>query len=175
MLRWRETLRIVTLSNGTTFTARYERISRKQLPRNIRVRNTGKIGPRRKNRSILSLDDISKIQKITQQKKVKFNRSATALKRMRNNKRKQSGKGIGENLAKLGFEMGSRPINSSLGKRPINKGVDSILSIFKYGVSKRKNKHLKRGLDSDVADIMVEKGQTKLATNLIRYFKKWEE
>ena len=59
---------------------------------------------------------------------------------MRNNKRKQSGKGIGENLAKLGFEMGSRPINSSLGKRPINKGVDSNLSIFKYGVSKIKNK-----------------------------------
>ena len=94
---------------------------------------------------------------------------------MGNNKRKQSGKGIGENLAKLGFEMGSRPINSSLGKRPINKGVDSILSIFEYGVSKRKNKNLKRGLDSDVADIMVEKGQTKLATSLIRYFKKWEE
>ena len=94
---------------------------------------------------------------------------------MRNNKRKQSGKGIGENLAKLGFEMGSRPINSSLRKRPINKGVDSILSIFEYGVSKRKNKNLKRGLDSDVADIMVEKGQTKLATSLIRYFKKWEE
>ena len=61
VLRWRETPRIVTPWNRTTFMARYERISRKQLPRNIRVRNAGKIGPRRKNRDIRSLDDVNKI------------------------------------------------------------------------------------------------------------------
>ena len=91
---------------------------------------------------------------------------------MRNNKRKQLGKGIGENLAKLGFEMESRAINSSLGKKLINKGVDSIASIFKYGVSKIKNKNIKRALDSEVADMVVEETQKESAINLILYFLK---
>ena len=37
----------VTLPNGTSFAARYERISRKNLPENIRVTNTQTIGPRK--------------------------------------------------------------------------------------------------------------------------------
>ena len=48
VLRRRTSPKIVTLPNGTTFTARYERIGRKQLPININVKNTQKIGPRRK-------------------------------------------------------------------------------------------------------------------------------
>ena len=71
--------------------------------------------------------------------------------------------------------MGSKAISSSLGKRLINKGVDSIPIISKYGVSKIKNKNLKRALNSDVANIMVHEAQKKLATNLIRYFKRLEE
>ena len=47
-----------------------------------------------------------KFEKITRRKKVKFNRSATALKRMSKNKRKQSGKGLGEYLAKIGLDLG---------------------------------------------------------------------
>ena len=75
VLRKRAVPKVVTLPNGTTFTARHERISRKQLPRNIRVKNVRNIGPRIKNRGILSLDDrqnsennsknASKIQQIT--------------------------------------------------------------------------------------------------------------
>ena len=71
--------------------------------------------------------------------------------------------------------MGSKAISSSLGKRLINKGVDSIPIISKHGVSKIKNKNLKRALNSDVANIMVHEAQKKLATNLIRYFKRLEE
>ena len=89
---------------------------------------------------------------------------------MRNNKRKQSGKGIVENLAKLGFEMGSRAINSFLGKRLINKGVNSIASIFKYGVSKIKNKNIKRALNSEVEGMVLQESQKKSAINLILYF-----
>ena len=44
VLRQRTSPKIVTLPNGTTFTTRYERTSRKKLPRNIRVKNTRKIG-----------------------------------------------------------------------------------------------------------------------------------
>ena len=136
MLRRRKSQKIVTLPNGTTFTARYERISEKQKPTNIRVKNVRKISPRTKNRVILSLNNINQVHKIAERKKVRFNRLAAALKRIRNNKWKQSGKRIGENLAKLGLEMRSRAINSSLGKRLINEGVNSIPNIFKYGSQK---------------------------------------
>ena len=48
---------------------------------------------------------------------VRFNKSLPVLQRMRNNNtRRQSGKGVGENLAKLGFEMGSKALNSSFGR-----------------------------------------------------------
>ena len=56
--------------------------------------------------------------------------------------------------------MGSRALNSSIGKRLINKGIDNIPDILKYGVSKI-NKNLKRALDSEVADMVVEEAQKK--------------
>ena len=42
VLRKRATPKVVNLPNGNTFVARYERISSKQLPRNIRVTRTRK-------------------------------------------------------------------------------------------------------------------------------------
>ena len=51
ILRRRTSTKQITLLNGSTFTARYERISRKQLPINIHVKNARKIGPRNKNKS----------------------------------------------------------------------------------------------------------------------------
>ena len=83
VLRRRTSPKIVTLPNGTTFTARYERIGRKQLPININVKNTKKIGLRRKKRSTLSLNNAKQIEKIAKKKKVRFNRSASLLKRMK--------------------------------------------------------------------------------------------
>ena len=53
---------------------------------------------------------------------------------MKKNKRKQSGKGLGENLVKMALDLGSRALNSSIGKKLINKGIDSVPNIFKYGV-----------------------------------------
>ena len=41
---------------------------------------------------------------------------------------------MGENLAKVGLELGSKALKSSFGKIT-NKGTDNIPSIFKYGVS----------------------------------------
>lgn len=43
--------------------------------------------------------------------------------------------------------MGSRALNLSLGKQLINKRIDSIPSVFKHGVSKIKNKKVKRALN----------------------------
>ena len=39
----------VDLPNGRSFTSRWERISRRQLPINIRVARDRKIGPRKNN------------------------------------------------------------------------------------------------------------------------------
>ena len=72
VLRRRTTPKVVTLPNGTTFTARYERISRKQLPINIDTKNVRKICPRRKNMDILSLKDANRIQKKNKTKKIKI-------------------------------------------------------------------------------------------------------
>ena len=86
---------------------------------------------------------------------------------MRKNKCKQTGKGIASNLANLGITihlLGSQAINSTFGKKIINKGIDSIPSIFKYGVSKIKNKTVQRALDSDVSNYVVDEAQNQVHT-----------
>ena len=57
--------------------------------------------------------------------------------------------------------MGSKALNSLFDKRLINKGIDNIPNIFKFGVSKIKNKNLKRAIDSEVADMVAEETQKK--------------
>ena len=83
VLKKRSTPKVVTLPNGTTFTARYERISRKQLPSNIRVEKVQTVGLKNRNRGILSVGDTNLLRNISRRKKVRFNPSAIALKRMR--------------------------------------------------------------------------------------------
>ena len=138
VLRRRTSPKIVTLPNGTTFTARYIRIARKQL-----------IGKKYSNNR-------------TKKKKRNTLSSASMLKRMKKNKRKQSGEGLAEDLGKMGLELGSKALNSSFGRKPINKGIDSIPNIFKYGVSKIKNKNVKRAMSSDIANMVVDEAQNKI-------------
>ena len=58
--------------------------------------------------------------------------------------------------------MGSKAINSALGKKIINKGSDNIPNMFKYGVSKITNKKVQRALNSDIANYVVdEQSKTK--------------
>ena len=47
--------------------------------------------------------------------------------------RAQGGRGLASNLAKAGFELGSKAISSEFGKKLINKGIDNIPNIFKFG------------------------------------------
>ena len=56
----------------------------------------------------------------------------------------QTGRGIGSNLLKTALEIGSKAINSEFGKKLINKGIDSIPNVFKFGASKVKNKNIKK-------------------------------
>ena len=120
VLRWRTCPRLVTLPNGTTFTARYERISRKQLPINIHVKNARKIRPRNIK--------IETGLMVPARKKVRFvpisatqDRVRRILKKNVTMKKSQSGKGLASNLTKIGLTMGSKAVNSSFGKKKINK------------------------------------------------------
>ena len=52
ILRKRAAPKVVNLPNVRSFTSKWERISRKQLPINIKVKKQRTIGPRRNNRMI---------------------------------------------------------------------------------------------------------------------------
>ena len=120
-----------------------ERISRKQLPRNTRVKRARKIGLRRNNRRIL------------------INLAAPAFRKIKQ-KRRQPGSGLGGDLTKMEIQMGSKALNSSIGRKLINKGIDNIPNIFKFGASKIKNKNVQKALQSEIADMIVQEGQNKL-------------
>ena len=65
--------------------------------------------------------------------------------------------------------MGSKAINSSLGKKLINKGVDNIPNIFKYVVSIIKNKNLKKAMSSDIASMVVDDDQNKINNKFVSF------
>ena len=65
-------------------------------------------------------------------------------------------------LAKIGLTMGSKAVKSSFGKKLINKSIDNMPNIFKYGVSKIKNKNVKRAMNSDIAKMVVDEAQNKI-------------
>ena len=66
--------------------------------------------------------------------------------------------------------MGSKALNSVIGKKLINKGIESIPNIFKYGVSKVKNKNIQRALNSDISNYVVEEAQNKAKNKAISLF-----
>ena len=89
----------VRLPDGTSFVARYERISRSSLPGNIRVTRTRTVGPRNRR--------APRIKK----KRVRFNLANTptqdrARRVKKNYRRLQSGKGLASTIANLGLRMG---------------------------------------------------------------------
>ena len=105
-------MREANLPNGTSFVSKYERISRKQLPGNICVSRTRTMGPRNKRKT---------------KKKVRFALANTPTqdraRRIKKIYRKlrwvQTGKGLADNLANLGISLGSKAINSVIGKKLI--------------------------------------------------------
>ena len=147
ILRKRAAPKVVNLPNGRSFTSKWERISRKQLPINIKVKKQRTIGPRRNNRMIYLNLAAPAFRKIKARRKLE--------------RQKQSGKGLGSNLIKAGFDLGSKAIGSEFGKKLINKGIDNIPNIFKFGVSKIKNKNVKKALSSDIADMVVDEAQNR--------------
>ena len=157
ILRKRALPKIVNLPNGRSFTSRWERISRKKLPINIKVKRQRTIGLRRNNRMIY------------------LNQAAAAFKKIKKRRRKetierlmpiydrvnQSGSELASNLAKAGLELGSKAIGSEFGKKLINKGIDNIPNLFNFGISKIKNKNIKRVMESDIAKMVVDEAANR--------------
>ena len=83
------------------------------------------------------------------------------IKRYRDSRKGQTGSGLVSDLPKIGLTMGSKALNSAVGRKIINKGIDNIPNMFKYGVSKIKNKDVKRALNSHIANIIVDEAQNK--------------
>ena len=107
ILRQRATPKTVNLPNGRSFVSKWERISRKQLPMNIRVNRVRTIGARRNNRRIyfnLARDAFRKIKR----KRKGAARAAVA---------QQSGQGLCSNFAKIGHDLGSKVLGSDIGKK----------------------------------------------------------
>ena len=66
-------------------------------------------------------------------------------------------------LLKTGVSLRSRAINSTIREKLIDKGINSIPNIFRFGRKKLKNKKLKKILKSDVADLVVNETQKSQA------------
>ena len=99
----------------------------KQLPINIKVTRNRTIGPRRNNRQIyfnLAREGF---------KNIKIKRRKDAIKRLRPvyDRVNQTGSRLGSNLAKAGFDLGSKALSFEFGERLINKGIDNIPALFK--------------------------------------------
>ena len=66
--------------------------------------------------------------------------------------------------------MGSKAINSVLGKKLIDKGIENIPNLYRYRTSKIKNKNVQRGLNSNVENYVVEETQNKAKNKLTNLF-----
>ena len=84
------------------------------------------------------------------------------VERYSQSRRVQTGSGIASNLANLALKMRSRASNSVLGKKLIDKGIENVPNIFKYGASKIKNKNVQFALNSDTANYVVEEAENKV-------------
>ena len=149
ILRKRVIPKVVDLPNGRSFTSRWKRISRKQLPINIKVQKNRTIGPRRNNRTIYVNQSRDALLKIRAKRKVEKRKAP------------QSGKDLASNLAKAGLGLASKALGSEFCRKLINKGIDNILNIFKFGASKIKNKSVKEALQSEIADMIVKETQNR--------------
>ena len=119
---------------------------------NIRINRVRSIGARRNNRRIyfnLARDSFRKIKR----KRKEAARQAAL---------QQSGQGgLGSEFFITGLKLGSKILGSEIGKKIINKGIDNIPNIFKFGASKIKNKTINNALNSEIADLVVNEAQNR--------------
>ena len=117
---------------------------------NIKINRVKTIGARRNNRRIYFNLARDSFRKIKRKRKEAARRSLL----------QQSGQGgLGSEFFKTGLKLGSKVLGSEIGKKIINKGIDNIANIFKFGASKIKNKTINNALNSEIADLVVNEAQ----------------
>ena len=124
ILRRRVTPQRVRLPNGQSFVARYGRVSRQNLPRNVTVRQTRQIGPRNK-------------------RKRKTQRGGSifgTIARLGTKALTSTG------LLRKGLGVGARAINSEVGKKLVDEGIKYAPELYRLGTSKIRNKNMKKVL-----------------------------
>ena len=115
----------VTLPNGQSFLARYERIIRKNLPRKVTITRTGQIGPKR-------------------QRKRKTQQGGSLL---GNIARLGSKALMSTGMLKKGLGVGVRALNSEFAKKLAEEVIKHVSELYKFGTSKIKNRNLKKLLN----------------------------
>ena len=98
----------VKLPNGQSFVARYERVSRKNLRRNITAKKVQKIGPRLWRRTQKGGSIIGNIVKLG----AKLRTS-----------------GFAKGLFRKGVSAGTKAISSDLGQKLVDEGIKQAWSI----------------------------------------------
>ena len=58
--------------------------------------------------------------------------------------------------------MGSKAINSEIGKKLIDEGIKHAPELYKYGNNRVKNKTLKRALEPDIANDIAKQVEENL-------------
>ena len=65
--------------------------------------------------------------------------------------RRQRGKRVGSTIAKNGINLGTKKI--------INKTIDNMPNMFKFGVSKIKNNDIKNAMTTEIANMIIDEAQ----------------
>ena len=157
ILRKRNAPKAINLPNGKSFTSKWERISRKQLLINIKVQRQKKIWPRKNNRMIYLNLAAPGFRKIKRKRKEKILIDLDLFMIEWINQEKD----LVWIQLKLDLILDQKHSALKLEKRIIDKGIDNIPNIFKFGVSKIKNKNVKKILSSDIADMVVDETQNR--------------
>ena len=64
-------------------------------------------------------------------------------------------------LFKRGISAGSKSLSSEIGKKLIDEEIKHAPDIYRFGTFKIRNKDLKRALESDAANCIVQETQKK--------------
>ena len=147
ILRRRVTLQRLRLPNGQSFIARYERVRRQNLHRNVTVRRTRQIGVqnKRKPKTQTGWGIFGTIARLGT-KALTFT-----------------------GLLRKGLGVGARYWKKTSQWR--NSGRPRIIS---SGTSEIRNKNMKKALESEVANYIVKEAQKKAAENVENLFYSWK-
>ena len=138
--------------------SKWKIISRKQLLINVKVQRQKKIGLRKNNRMIYLNLAAPGFRKIKRKRKEKILIDLDLFMIEWINQEKD----LVWIQLKLDLILDQKHSALKLEKRIIDKGIDNIPNIFKFGVSKIKNKNVKKVLSSDIADMVVDEAQNRV-------------